>query len=334
MAKRKRLSPAIFQGLPPDLEHKAAPLPSGASAPPIAGVTGDAATHAALSDVVETLTRAKREGRMVLELSPDQIDPTYLVRDRTRVDENELGALVTSIAERGQQTPIEVVELESGYGLISGWRRLTALKRLGDRPVLALLRQPRDAPDAYLSMIEENELRVGLSYYERARIVQKSVTGGVFASEKEALQSLFRTSSRAKRSKIKSFLPIVNHLDGVLHFPEDIGERLGLSLSRMLEDRASFAARLAAALRDVPANAPEEQSLIQGIMEKTLKQDNTSTPKPAQARAPARHLVPGLKAQIHADGSLLISGPSLTPKLVQELQEWLRLRADKERNRG
>ena len=329
MAKRKRLSPAVFSGdtPPAPLETKAMRAPG--VTPPIANVAADAATQAALSDVVDTLDRARREGRMVLELTPDQIDAAHLMRDRTRVDEDEMRALMTSIKARGQQTPIEVVQTEPGrYGLISGWRRLTALTRLGDRPVLALLRAPQDAPEAYLAMIEENELRVGLSYYERARIVSRAVAGGVFTSEKEALQDLFQSASRAKRSKIKSFLPVVARLDGALHFPEDLGERLGLQLSKALEEDATLAPRLIAALRDAPADAAAEQALIQGILSVKPAAKQAVPPKSTVTR----RLVPGLNAEERADGSLLISGPAFTPELARELQTWLRKRADENRN--
>lgn len=320
MAKRKRLSPVVFSDMPTDLETKSM------ATPPIANVAGDAATQSALSDMVETLTRARREGRMVLELDALAIDPAHLVRDRTRVDPVEMETLIASISARGQQTPIEVVDLGDGrYGLISGWRRLAALKHLG-RPVLALLRAPQDAPEAYLAMIEENEIRVGLSYYERARIVLKSVAGHVFDTDKEALQSLFQAASRAKRSKIKSFLPVVTHLDGVLHFPEDLGERLGLQLSKALENDPGLALRLTAALRDTPVDASTEQSLIQSVLEGKAK---SAEPKPAPV---IRRLVPGLHAETRADGSLLLSGPALTPALVQDVQEWLRAQADAKRS--
>lgn len=331
MAKRKRLGVPVFSDTLPDLETKSgAPRPV---APPIANVAGDAATQAALSDVIETLTKAKREGRMVLELDPTTIDAAHLMRDRTRVNPEEMQTLAASISARGQQSPIEVVDLGQGtYGLISGWRRLTAIKQLGDRPVLALLREPQDAPDAYLAMIEENEIRVGLSYYERARIVAQSVAGGVFETEKSALQSLFSSASRAKRSKIKSFLPVVRDLDGALHFPEDIGERLGLLLSRALDEDAGLAAHLQKLLSSPPQNAVEEQSLIQRFLSK--KPDSASAKaaqKAEDAAQTTRRLVPGLQAQTRADGSLLLSGPALTPALARELQDWLRERADKSR---
>lgn len=331
MAKRKRLSPAVFSDATPEgLETKSV---SGGISAPIASVASDAATQAALSDVVETLTKAKREGRMVLELDPASIDPAYLMRDRTRVDAEEMAALVTSIRDRGQQSPIEVVELEEGrYGLISGWRRLSAITQLGDRPVLALLRAPRDAPEAYLAMIEENEIRVGLSYYERARIVARAVAGGVFETEKAALQSLFKAASRAKRSKIKSFLPVVAHLDGVLHFPEDLGERLGLTLSKALEEDANLAQRLRSTLAQPPVDAAAEQALIQGVIGSATSSPAPKAPAaPSDAASRTQRLVPGLKSQTRADGSVLLSGPALTPALTRELHDWLRARADKAR---
>jgi len=94
-------------------------------------------------------------------------------------DTAEMEALKTSLSAHGQRTPIEVEDLgqepdgSHRFGLISGWRRLTALKALyaetgEDRfgRVLALLRKPHDRADAYISMVEENEIRAGLSYYD------------------------------------------------------------------------------------------------------------------------------------------------------------------------
>lgn len=342
MAKRKRLGPAAFheEGAPhtaasPDRSVEAAPVkPSARTAgatPPIANVAADAASQAALSDVVEALSKARSEGRMVLELDPASIDANYLMRDRTRIDADEMSVLVRSISERGQQSPIEVVDLgDARYGLISGWRRLNAVKQLGDRPVLALLRVPQDAPEAYLAMIEENEIRVGLSYYERARIVSKSVVSHVFESDKAALQALFRSASRAKRSKIKSFLPVVAHLDGILHFPEDLGERLGLSLSHALGEDTTLTARLAAALTPAPKDAAAEQAILKAVLVPSVRAPRDAIVEPSKQAEPAtRRLLPGLRAQTRADGSVLISGPVLTPALTRELCDWLRARAEK-----
>ncbi|MEL7453922.1 MAG: ParB N-terminal domain-containing protein, partial [Pseudomonadota bacterium] len=218
MAKRKRLSPApAFEIVDPlgdtGLETKAMNGWVGTRAP-IADVAGDAARQAALDEVSAELQAARTEGRMVLRLALDAIEANHLVRDRVAVDDDDMASLKDSLRDRGQQIPIEVVDLGQGrYGLISGWRRLMALQALhAEAPedarfahIQALVRSPDGAPDAYRAMVEENELRANLSFYERARIAVKAAEEGVYESPKHAVQSLFSSVRRAKRSKILSF---------------------------------------------------------------------------------------------------------------------------------
>ena len=134
MAKRKRLTPAtpgFLDTESPVLETKSmSPAPAYARAP-IAQVAGEAATASALQELASEVKRAKDEGRMIQMLPADQIEMSYLVRDRMGADEEEMQVLMDSLRARGQQTPVEVVDLGEGrYGLISGWRRLTAMRRL------------------------------------------------------------------------------------------------------------------------------------------------------------------------------------------------------------
>lgn len=312
MAKRKRLSSAIFSGAT-DL-----PAPETKSMP-IANVAGDAATAAALAEVTDAMQAARREGRLVLALPLDQIDPNHLVRDRTRLDAAEMATLIDSLRERGQQTPIEVSALEDGrYGLISGWRRLNALRQLDAPTVLALVRDPQDAAEAYLAMVEENEVRADLSYYERARIVVRAVEEGVFETEKKALLSLFRSASRAKRSKIKSFIDVVRGLGDLLQFPEDMGERMGLRLSKALGEDG-MQDRLRAALVPPAPDAETEQSALSAAL----------TPAREKPAGPVvRQLTPGLRCETHADGRMVLSGRALTPEVQRRLQDWLRHETD------
>jgi len=269
MAKRKRLTPAqpqylLAQGAAPEV--KSALGPSGPT-PPIAHVAGEIAAAAALQEVTEALRRARSEGRMVQKIALTDIVADHLARDRMLADAEDLTSLVESIREHGQRTPIEVIELKDGkFGLISGWRRLSALELLVQETgaarfssVLALLRQPKNASDAYVAMVEENEVRVGLSYYERARVVALAAQEGVFPSEAAALTRLFATASRAKRSKIKSFLTVYKALDELLRFPTLLGERVGLSLARALEDGGAGQAALTAGLTAASAQTPEEE---------------------------------------------------------------------------
>ncbi|ODM45556.1 hypothetical protein A9320_27680, partial [Ruegeria sp. PBVC088] len=246
MAKRKRLTPANPMFLDPAPETKSAV--SAPSRAPIADVAREASATAAAEELARQRDRDRAEGRMVIAVSLSEIRRDYLSRDRIpTVDEEEMAALVESIRARGQQSPVDLVDLYPNrdgarYGLISGWRRCMALERLQAETgearfgkVLALLRRPSESAEAYVAMIEENEIRVGLSHYERARIVTRAVEAGAYPDETEALRGLFATASRAKRSKIKSFTTIVRALDGELGFPRALGERQGLALAQALE---------------------------------------------------------------------------------------------------
>lgn len=349
MAKRKRLTPPrsdYLAGEPvletgpvlpletksmfPTYPHGVAPKMRSPS-PPIAHVAGDAATSAALAELTAELQSARAEGRMVQSLRPDQIDAGYLVRDRLIADDEDMAALRASLRSRGQQTPIEVVATgQGGYGLISGWRRLTALSQLyaetgQDRfnAVLALVRHPVDAADAYVAMVEENEIRVGLSYFERARIVMRAVEEGVYTDLKSALNGLFGNGSRAKRSKIKSFLPVVEQLGPHLTYPAAIGERLGLALSQKLQADTGLGRQIMQALTEQPKTlTPEtEQNLLNELLQTRSTPAAITASKP---ETPARDiLAPGLWIQRSAT-TLIIGGPALTPEIEARIREALK----------
>ncbi|MGJ8547353.1 MAG: ParB/RepB/Spo0J family partition protein [Sulfitobacter sp.] len=329
MARRKRLSP-MDPATAPALETKSAfsGLHDDAQSarPPIAHVAGDAAASAALAALSDEMSSARATGRMILEVPLASIDMGYLVRDRLSVDEEDMQSLVASIAARGQQTPIELADLGGGkFGLISGWRRIQALTRLSEqgdpRPALALLRSPDDAAEAYLAMVEENEIRVGLSYYERAHIVAVAVKQGVFSSEKEALQKIYHSASRAKRSKIGSFLAIVRGLGGALRFPTALGERGGLALAKALGERRGFAESLRSALEKTPPQTAEEEAeLIRDMLSGAAPKPRPAVQKP---QASPRAMPEGLLADAQPNGALLVSGPAFTPAMREKLLVWL-----------
>ena len=151
---RKRLSPPqeTYLAAVPETKAMAGPFgPLPHHPAPIAQVAGDSALSAALREVTDELHAARAEGRLVQRLPLGSIEADHLVRDRIAENEDEMQALLGSIRARGQQTPIEVVDLGAGrYGLISGWRRLRALAALHEETgesrfatVQALLRRPR-----------------------------------------------------------------------------------------------------------------------------------------------------------------------------------------------
>ncbi|MGI3171695.1 ParB/RepB/Spo0J family partition protein [Pseudooceanicola sp. C21-150M6] len=336
MAKRKRLTPAnmAFLETPPEAKS---PM-----AAPIADVARDASVTAAAEEMSRTLIAAREEGRMLITVPIGRIRLDYLVRDRIVSDSEEMQALKDSLRQRGQQTPVELVDLGEGdYGLISGWRRCAALTALQEETgeakfgeVLALLRRPADSASAYLAMVEENEIRAGLSYFERARIVAKSVEQGVFETDRAALQTLFAAASRPRRSKIGSFVPVVAALDGWLRHPEAIGERLGLALSRALTAHPDLGLRLRHALSGTEVTGSETEI---AVIEQAL--ERCSEPKPgAETAPPSRSDRPGAtgpsEALQLADGlvlqrkgtRLVLSGARVDDELAGDLEAWLRQR--------
>lgn len=367
MAKRKRLAlPFAADEVPaPDYDPRtgAGPEPGGpyplgvapALSAPIARVAADAAATSALRDLADEVARSRAEGRLVEALPLEAVEDGWLTRDRVGVDEAELIPLIDSLRLHGQRSPIEVVVLPPigpappRFGLISGWRRLTALRRLHAETgearfatVLAIQRRPEGAGDAYIAMVEENEIRLGLSYYERARIVALARSAQVFATHGEALDKLFAGASRAKRSKIRSFITLFEVLDPDLRFPGAIPERLGLALVARIKTDDGFATRLSAVLKtERPATALAEQALLGRFLKAGGGTGPASGPAPAPSRTgPGEtelrkaelgktelgEVAPGLR--LTASGSVLrIEGPGVTADLVAALRDWLRARA-------
>lgn len=212
---------------------------------------------------------------MILRALPlDQVDLGYLTRDRIAIERSgeHWEALKTSIAARGQQMPIEVVDLGEStrprYGLISGLRRLLVLQELLDETgdarharVTAILRAPDlQARDRLVAMVEENEVRAGISFYERARIAAKAAREGVFADADSAIDALFASAQRNRRYKIRCFVDVYEALDSVLWYPHAIGERLGIALARTI--RAGHAETIRTALGGTGGRSMADEAAV------------------------------------------------------------------------
>lgn len=229
------------------------------AAAPIARIAGETA-HAPAEEIrrlqqaaethrvaAEQYAVAEKDGRLLVDLPLGAVRRDYLTRDRlalSREDEQDL-ALRESLRAHGQRTPIEVVALAQTpgeYGLVSGWRRMRALDTLfeetGDTrfaTVRAVVQSGVSMADSIIGMVEENEIRLNLSFFERGRICALSARDGVFPDTDAAVNALFGNASEAKRSKVRSFVVIYEALADVLQYPETLSERLGLTLAKALK---------------------------------------------------------------------------------------------------
>lgn len=351
MAKRRRLTPAAPPGAEDDarpgelatLDRPAVPFARETASPrpraPIAAAAGEAAAAAALEEVAGAMRAAREEGRLVEALPLEAVEAEHLMRDRISAQEDEMAALLASLRAHGQRTPIEVTPLEGAparYGLISGWRRLSALRRLHAETgearfatVRALVRRPEDAADAYIAMVEENEIRAGLSHFERARLVLRAAEAGVFPDEEAALRALFGAGSPARRSKIKSFVPLVRALGGHLAHPAAIPERLGLALAQALRADPGLAGRLATRLGEAAQAGPrslEAELAALGEAAEGRGAFARSSPRKGRAEPEAREVRPGLRLahrRRRGGGEIVLSGPGADDGLRERLAAWL-----------
>ena len=150
----------------------------------------------------------------------------------------------------------------------------------------------------------------------------------MFASDQAALRHLFATASRAKRSKIGSFITLHRALGEVLRFPAAIPERLGLALAQALEADPALAPTLAQTLTvAIPATAEAEQSLLSAALAPKNGSDSANSARSDRQPKAAEALAPGI--WLHRAGPperprYTLSGPGLDDSLLPRLAAWLR----------
>jgi ParB family chromosome partitioning protein len=349
MAKRRKLEAPSAEDLTAlEEEFRRETAPKGPLTAPIAQVAADTAQAADLRSAEEKaeiarnradaqrLHEAEEGGLLIAEIAIEDIDDTALIRDRMSLDAEELEELKRSIAAHGLRLPIEVFERnESGggkrYGLLSGYRRLRAVAALnelwgGERydTIKAVIRDPEAMGGTFVAMVEENEVRADLSHFERGRIAVLAAKEGAFVNTEAAVDALFATASKAKRSKIRSFALIFEELGDMLVFPEFLREKDGLKVATAL--RAGAEARLRSALAELTAETPEEElAALNAALERL-------TPAPANParggrpkRTPAsrtRNTDTGVRIDVEQEGRdwiIRMNGARLDQELMRDI---------------
>ncbi len=219
------------------------------------------------------------------EIPLDQIDENALPRDRSALDETDLSDLTLSIAAHGLRMPVEVFPSTGPkpYGLISGFRRLSAHRELTLSTIPAFIRQPADIPSALAQMIEENEIRADITPWERAKIVLTAIEHGYFDTIDQALPRLYPTYDHNRRARLRAVAEVVTHFgDHALTDPRSLSQRQLTRLATNL--RAGMGDTMLVALQESSDKSPATQwSLLAAICEDAE----------AEAKAPKLHYKPG-----------------------------------------
>jgi len=185
------------------------------------------------------LRTALAAGDKVVELSPAQIEASF-IRDRIPNDHDPaLQELISSIRESGQQVPILVrphPSKENHYQAAYGHRRLRAAVILG-RPIKAIVRQLSD-DELIVAQGQENGPRVDLSFIERALFAKHLALHGfdrdrisqVLSVDKPEISRLLQVADAIPEQIILAIGPAAK-----------VGRPRWLAFADLLKDKAAYA---------------------------------------------------------------------------------------------
>lgn len=247
--------------------------------------SAEAAIRAENDALAHEHVRLKKAG-LITDLIPlDQVRTEKLTRDRVAGRDDEIDELKASIRDIGLSNPIRVEKLEQGYELIQGYRRLMAFRELHDETgdaAYALIPAGINASgehiqQLYRRMVDENLVRRGVSFGEMAQLaIAYRAQDPTIESYDRAVEVLYASSGRQRRSYIKLFVRLIQQTGDSLHYVEAVPRALGLALLKRLEEDPDQCEILQQVLAKHPERSvAQEQNLLSGF----LSQKRMSKPK-------------------------------------------------------
>jgi ParB family chromosome partitioning protein len=238
--------------------------------------SAEAAIRAENDALAHEHVRLKKAG-LITDLIPlDQIKAEKLTRDRVAGRDDEIDELKASIRDIGLSNPIRVEKLEQGYELIQGYRRLTAFRELydetGDAAYAAIPAginaSGEHIQQLYRRMVDENLVRRGVSFGEMAQLViAYRNEDPTVESYDRAVEVLFASSGRQRRSYIKSFVRLIQKIGGSLEHLQAVPRAQGLNLLKRIEEDPGQCDLLRQMLdKQAGRSAEQEQMIIQGFL--------------------------------------------------------------------
>lgn len=216
--------------------------------------------------------RARGQGLVMSRIDLGRIRADKLTRDRRDIDQDGLRELMDSIRDLGLSNPIQVEEAEDGFELIQGLRRLTAFRALhaetGDAAYAAIPALVRPRGEAlerlYRRMVDENLIRTDISFAEMAALARSysEDPGTACADVEAAVQVLYGSAGKQKRSYIRAFAKLLAALDGDLRHAEAIPRALGLAVRKRMEAEPASLHDLRRMLAARPSRNAEDELAI------------------------------------------------------------------------
>jgi len=219
-----------------------------------------------------------------LEIPLSEIDVDALPRDRNVTEAAPMADLEHSVATAGLRQPIEVWELRSPraplrYGLLSGFRRLSACRAQGHSMIPAFQRSPSSIPEVMADMVAENEVRIQITPWEKGRFSLAAVNEGHSDTPDAAVAALYPVRSRQTRARLRSFALVAEALEQHLSSPERLSSRQMERLAAAL--RTGWEKMIAATLAPLRTASPEGQW---AALQPLLAESRSDEPAPANPR--------------------------------------------------
>ncbi|MCA1287135.1 ParB/RepB/Spo0J family partition protein [Salipiger bermudensis] len=249
--------------------------------------------------------RLKRAG-LITDLIPlDAIRIEKLTRDRGPGPDPDIGELKDSIRAIGLSNPIQVEPSGDGYELVQGFRRLRAYRELyaetGDEAFAkipaGLIATGAELEQLYRRMVDENLVRRDISFAEMAVLALRYAEDPGTSAEDlgSAIDVLFASAGRQKRSYIRHFGSLIEQVGDALQHPQAISRNLGLDLNKRLASEDGFEVRLREAMDGQGEVSPDyEVAVLQDLLKSAPKapKPRAGTTRNAAAKTTLRCTVP------------------------------------------
>jgi ParB family chromosome partitioning protein len=183
-------------------------------------------------------------------------------------------------------------------------------------------------------MVEENDVRAGLSAWEKGAVAARATAEGWFPDLPTALAALYPGANRHKRGRLRIVAELAQEMDGVLAEPERLSERDCLRYAAAVT--AGFADHIAASLDGALARGHEAQwALIESILreseafpeEHPIRDGRPNRRRIVRHRKLPTHAVAVRRERTQTGFVLHVTGGDATTPLINqvfdEVERWL-----------